>query len=381
MNDRCLPYCFYNPVRIHFCFRLIQERIRHIVGQQEQRIGLFYGRNAMKRAGVIDSIKKSLPHAHFVEYNNIAPNPDINDILSFINNRWEPVDLCIAVGGGSVIDFTKTVAFVFAQDCQLEELLELSKSEKKCVPGIPLIAVPTTSGTGSEVTPWATIWDRRGKKKYSLNHEFMFPRHAVIDPALALTLPRMITAYTCFDALSHAIEAFWSKNANPISDEYALRAVALIMNTFFNLIRDITSEKARCNMAEASLYAGLAFSNTKTTAVHAVSYPMTIRFGIPHGMACALILGEFVLFNSSIIAPSKRDRLLKAAGVKDVVSLSQQLINMKIEAELPCTLSQAGIPNEEIGVILEDGFHADRVGNNPRKLTVEALKRILEHIA
>ena len=379
MNDEEGKFRYYNPVKISFGADIYLDELQKIIGNQPAKIRLFYGRSAMKEIGAIEKIKRALNECQIREYGDISPNPDIHDIKrASSDGRQEEIDWIIAIGGGSVIDFGKSVAFLSRQQHSIEEFLE--KSVDNSNPGVPFIAIPTTSGTGSEVTPWATIWDNQRKKKHSLAHEQMFPKYAIIDPQLTLSLPDRITAYTAFDALSHALEAFWSKYSNPVSDLFAVKSISLVMNNFAKLISDLQSLELRSMLAKASLYAGLAFSNTKTTAVHAVSYPMTLYYGIPHGIACSLTLREFLMFNKDYISPEKLEHLLDVLGYADVNELKRKLDELTKKAHLPTSLKEAGIPREGIEVILEEGFHPERVSNNPRKLTKTELKHILEGI-
>ena len=383
MNNSDLQFRYHNPVKISFGADIYLDELQKIIGNQSAKIWLFYGRNAMKEIGAIENIKKALSGCQIKEYGNIPPNPDIQDIkIASLNPNRSGMPLCchwiIAIGGGSVIDFGKSVAFLSRQQHSIEEFLE--KSVDNSNPGVPFIAIPTTSGTGSEVTPWATIWDNQQKKKYSLAHEQMFPEYAIIDPQLTLSLPAKVTAYTAFDALSHALEAFWSKFSNPISDLFAIKSISLVMNNLAELMSNLQNLELRSRLAKASLYAGLAFSNTKTTAVHAVSYPMTLYYGIPHGIACSLTLGEFLMFNKNYIKSDKLENLLDVLGYADVNEMKHGLDELAKEVHIPISLKEAGIPKEGIEVILEEGFHPERVTNNPRELTKTKLKNILEGI-
>ena len=383
MNDKEGKFKYYNPVRISFGADIYLGELQKIIGNQPAKIWLFYGRSAMKEIGAIESIKNALSGCQIREYGNISPNPDIQDIKrASLNPNRSGMPLCchwiIAIGGGSVIDFGKSVAFLSHQQHSIEEFLE--KRIDKPNPGVPFIAIPTTSGTGSEVTPWATIWDNQRKKKHSLAHEQMFPEYAIIDPQLTLSLPAKVTAYTAFDALSHAFEAFWSKFSNPVSDLFAVKSISLVINNLSELMHDLHNLELRSKLAKASLYAGLAFSNTKTTAVHAVSYPMTLYYGVPHGIACSLTLREFLIFNKDYIGPEKLDYLLDVLGCADVNELKRKLDELTKEVHIPTFLKEAGIPKEGIEVILEEGFHPERVINNPREFTKIELRQILERI-
>ena len=379
MDNQEVKFRYHNSVKISFGAGIYSDELQRIIGNQSLKIGLFYGCSAMKKIGAIENIKRVLSGCQIIEYGNISPNPDIQDIKSALSNQnQKEINWIIAIGGGSVLDFGKSVAFLLCQQHEIEAFLE--KSVDNPNPGLPFIAIPTTSGTGSEVTPWATIWDNQRKKKHSLAHELMFPNYAIIDPQLTLRLPAKITAYTAFDALSHALEAFWSKFSNPVSDLFAINSITLVMYNLSELMSDLQNLELRSKLAKASLYAGLAFSNTKTTAVHAVSYPMTLHYSVPHGIACSLTLGELLMFNKDYINKEKLAHLLDFLGYADVNELKRKFDELAKEAHLPTSLKEAGIPREGIEVILEEGFHPERVTNNPRELTKIELRQILEGI-
>lgn len=371
-------FTYHNPVHIHFGVNLVREALMQILGSTEARVGLFYGRSAMKKLGAIDTIREALSNCQIREYGDISPNPDIRDIEAVLDTV-EGIDWVIGIGGGSVLDMAKSVAFMARQKESLRAFLTHQNVKPPC-PGLPFIAIPTTSGTGSEVTPWATVWDKQENKKFSLSHREMFADYAIVDPSLTIGLPAYITAYTGYDALAHALEAFWSRYANPVSDLFAVEAIRLVMQHLGPVIEDLSNLEHRIGLARASLYAGLAFSNTKTTAVHAISYPMTLHFGVPHGVACSLTLAEFWRYNLDAIDPAKVARLLAAVDVKDPEAFAPRLKALAHQIGLPVILAQAGIPRDGIEVILDEGFHPERVVNNPRQLTREDLREILERI-
>ena len=153
-----------------------------------------------------------------------------------------------------------------------------------------LIAIPTTAGTGSEVTPWATIWDQAAGQKYSLHQECTWPEAAVIDADLMISLPAGATLASGLDALSHALEAIWNVNRNPVSMSLAVQSARRTLATLPALMRDLHNPQLRSDMAEAALLAGLAFSNTKTALAHSLSYDITLQHGVPHGIACSFSL-------------------------------------------------------------------------------------------
>jgi phosphonate metabolism-associated iron-containing alcohol dehydrogenase len=376
--DNNVTFAYHNPVHIRFGPGSYREALGQILGSTAARVALFYGRGAMRELGAIDAIRQALPYCQTQEYGSISPNPDVRDVNAVLQT-WPETDWVIGIGGGSVLDFAKSVAFMAGQRERLRAFLT-HQNAIPSRPGLPFIAIPTTSGTGSEVTPWATVWDFQENKKYSLSDPRMFPRHAIVDPSLTLSLPPYVTAYTGFDALSHALEAFWSRYANPVSDLYAVEAIRLSLAHLGPVMDDLRSVEHRGALARASLYAGIAFSNTKTAAVHAVSYPMTLHYRVPHGVACSLTLAELWQYNLNAIDPAKVARLLAAVGEKDPEALAGRLKALAQQIDLPITLAQAGIPREGIDVILDEGFHPERVANNPRQLSRADLRKILERI-
>lgn len=245
----------------------------------------------------------------------VLPNPDVAELARTYEDFWRDhadVEVIVAVGGGSAIDTAK--ALMVADDSgQFGALIAGLAGERAFIPTRfkTLIAVPTTAGTGSEVTPWATIWDRGQQKKYSLHLPQTWPSVAVIDPELMLSLPASVTLQSGLDALSHALESIWNVNANPMSDTFAVSAVSNILDVLPRLMRDLGNVALRGRMALAALKAGMAFSNTKTALAHSISYEMTLRYGLPHGIACSFPLP--MVLARAIGRRADRDAVLEQA--------------------------------------------------------------------
>jgi phosphonate metabolism-associated iron-containing alcohol dehydrogenase len=223
---------------------------------------------------------------------DVRPNPDcahLGEQCARFSLLRRPPEVIVALGGGSVIDSAKVFA---AAEGEFERVLNFLQTGAgaEALGTTALIAVPTTAGTGSEVTSWATVWDSATGKKYSLARPSLYPRFAVIDPSLMLGKPRQLTVSTGLDALSHALESLWNVNANPVSKTYAVAAAREIMAVLPAVADDLANLELRARMATAALLAGLAFSNTKTAIAHSVSYPITLRHNVPHGIACSFSL-------------------------------------------------------------------------------------------
>lgn len=348
---------YHNPVEIHYVpYSLLETLVGIIEPNQNKKVTLIFGQHSARASGIIDKIKTKLSLCHVTELGGVIPNPSLKDIEKIREIQAKNDEWVVGIGGGSVLDTAKIY----------------SASRKR-----HFVAIPTTSGTGSEVTPWATVWDFDSKEKKSFVSGY--PEYAIIDPTLTLSLPIRETAYTGFDALSHALESYWSIHANPISDMYALKAIGLIFSNLYLVCYHPEDMKYRSAMSLASLYAGLAFSNTKTTAVHSVSYPMTLHYEIPHGIACSLLLPSFCRYNLDNVSPEKIQKLSEQLKIP-YGRIPYEIYRLSTRLGLPKSLKEAGIPEEGIEIITQEGFHPDRVHNNPRELTKPALRSILEDI-
>ena len=222
---------------------------------------------------------------------DVAPNPDCRRLAHQVARFADrpQVKTIVAIGGGSVIDSAKVFAAAGGNFANVMTYLSTG-SGTEALTAIPLIAVPTTAGTGSEVTCWATVWDEAKGKKYSLAQPALYPTHAIVDPTLMLGKPRQLTLSTGLDALSHALESIWNVSVNPVSMTYAVAAAREILEVLPLVCERPTDMSLRSRMAQAALFSGLAFSNTKTALAHSLSYPLTLRHDVQHGIACSFTL-------------------------------------------------------------------------------------------
>ena len=226
------------------------------------------------------------PEAIFDNFNTNPTFDDCNRVIQFCQEKV--FDGVIAIGGGSTMDLAKVaVAHICLELTNIYDLISFNNNYSKTIPSIFL---PTTHGTASEVTMWGTIWNMDEKKKYSISHPSLYPSIAILDGKLTLTLSLDISIITMMDALSHCFESIWNKNKNPISTNYAIEAISLILKNSEGLIQNLLDLEVRNNLLIAANKAGLAFSNTKTAAAHSISYPLTAYFNIPHGIASSFAL-------------------------------------------------------------------------------------------
>ena len=285
-----MPFRYHNPVAIRGGPGALGELPEALAGRSAVLVTF----PEAQGLGLVERIRGILGPALAGVIDRIEPNPDVSYLAAMYERFWREhagVDALVAVGGGSAIDTAKAL-MVGTASGRFDDLIALLATGKRFTPDRvkALIAVPTTAGTGSEVTPWATIWDKAASKKHSLHLPETWPEAAIVDPDLMATLPASVTLQSGLDALSHSLEAVWNVNANPISDVYAIAAAREVMATLPALLANRGDRQLRARMALAALKAGLAFSNTKTALAHSISYEMTLRFGLPHGIACSFTL-------------------------------------------------------------------------------------------
>lgn len=289
----------------------------------------------------------------------------------------------IGLGGGSTLDTAKAVAMLAKNQGKVADYVGLDRVPH---PGLPTVMIPTTAGTGSEVTFTAVFTDRKSKTKGGINSRFLYPSAALLDPELTLGLPPEVTAQTGMDALTHAMEAFTSNQANPISDLVALKAVSLIGLSLRRAVQKGSDIQARENMLLASLLAGLALANAGVTAVHAMAYPLGAFFNIPHGLANAVLLPYVLEFNrrscperfarmGAIMSRSVTTSTIEQ-GAKHCV---QKVIRLSRAIGIPEKLSDLKIPKKAIPQMASAALKVARpIGNNPRPIAEQDIIGLYE---
>lgn len=304
--------------------------------------------NSFCKNGVADEFLR-LGGGKIVEiFSDIRPNPttdNVNDCVRLM--REVDADFAVALGGGSPMDCCKAACAIARGDDNIEpyhsSLKPISAKE-----AIPMIAVTTTSGTASEVTNISVLTDINQNLKQPMNDPAMYPKIAVIDPELTLTVPPQVTASTGLDVLSHAIESYWSTLNQPICSACSIYAARLVFQWLEKAYTEPENLTAREKMAEASIVAGVAFSHPRTTGSHACSFPLTNIYGIPHGEACAFTLDYFVKFNAKHADSDGRlDVLAKDCGFDSAYEMADEISAMKKRMGMRSRLSEIGCTSDE----------------------------------
>ncbi len=310
------------------------------------------------------------------------PEPNLSDEGAAVA-REKGCDLVVGVGGGSSLDVAKAAAMLATNDGRAEDYIGL---ETVPVAGIPTVMIPTTAGTGSEVTFTAVFTMREKKKKGGINSRFLYPDLALLDPELTMTLPPHPTATTGMDALTHAIEAFTSSQSNPMSDLVARQAIALVGTNLKQAVEHGDELGARSNMLLGSLMGGLALASAGVGACHALAYPLGAFFDVPHGLANAVLLPYVMDYNlsgaeakyadvASLMGGDEAERFQHtpaAAGMEMVRKLSAGV-------GIPQRLAELNVPESAIEEMADMAMTVERpLANNPREVTKEDAMKIYQ---
>lgn len=331
---------------------------------------------ALVKSGTVELALAQLGERTYEIFDRVLPDPEIaivEDCMRVYRDGGH--DGLIGLGGGSAIDIAKSVAAYAGY------LFGIDLVPRK---GPPLIAIPTTAGTGSEVTNVAILSDKVAQLKKGIISDYLLPDVALVSPQMTLTCPRSVTAASGVDALVHAIESYLSLNASAITDSLAIGAIKLIVRALPKAYANPSNLQAREDMATASLMAGMAFGNAGVGAVHALAYPLGARYNIAHGVSNALLLPHVMHWNKMACFERMQD-IAEAMGVKTAHLSVTQAADKAVEAmtelcaavEIPSDLRSFGVPEEAIATMAVEAAGIERLmRNNPRKLSAADIEKI-----
>lgn len=314
-------------------------------------------------------------------FSNILAEPSLGDFNEILKVAREfGADSVVGIGGGSVLDVAKLVAAFVGSDQKAEDCFGTGFINKK---GLWLACLPTTAGTGSEVSPNAILLDERDKLKKGIVSPYLLADVAYVDPALTMTVPSKVTADTGMDALTHCIEAYTNKFAHPAVDIYAIQGIRLIAANLLRAVKDGNDVEAREALALGSLYGGLVLGPVNTAAVHALSYPLGGEFHIPHGLSNAILLPSVMKFNRPANL-KKYAEVAVACGApvgKDDDETAQNGVDFICELSkavgIPQKLTDLNIPQSAVDGMAKAAMEVQRLlKNNPREVTEQDAKDI-----
>lgn len=304
---------------------------------------------------------------------DVEPNPSIQNVdTCAAAAKNADVDCILALGGGSAMDCGKAVAASIACNLDGAALLAGGRIDK----ALPIIAIPTTAGTGSEVTAGAVLSDKIRGVKGAIFSPVLFPKLAVVDSELTHTCPPAVTASSGIDALMHALDAMCSVKSNPVTDALAVKAARMALHNLTRAYADGTDKKAREGMAMASVIAGLAFSQTGTTGSHACSYILTAKYHMPHGEACAFTADSWFRINARV--RPELDDFASELGFDDANGLADEINRLKRHMGMRMTLQQADIDVADLDEIVQVSMASGNMANNIARINEDDLRMLFK---
>jgi alcohol dehydrogenase len=335
-------------------------------------------------AGIDQQIREALKNADIAvdTFDQVIPDPDIACAAACIDMaRKGGYDLIVGLGGGSPMDVAAAASVMCTNPGAVQDYLGINLVK---TPGTPTILIPTTSGTGAEVTPNAIFTDTDAQLKKAVVSPYIFPRVVILDPMLTVSMPASVTSSSGIDALTHAIECYTSNKATIMSDLFAKDAIIRIGRSLRTAVADGNNLEARYDMAIGSLYGGLAITNAGVTAVHAMAYPLGGQFGVAHGVANGLLLPYVMEFNAMGSIPRFADvarfmgeKIDHLTALNQAYQAAEAVKDLYRDLKIPQSLTELGVPKDAIPQMAEAAMQVTRLmDNNPRQMTADDVAKI-----
>lgn len=348
--------------------------------QNAARVLLISGPH-LNKMGVVGRLRDSIVSAGAAceTFTDVEANPSMETVeKAAAAYRAFGADAIVAIGGGSPMDVAKAVGVVVTYGGSIAQYEGVGT-----VPGpiVPLIAIPTTAGTGSEVTTFSVITDHSRNYKLTVGSQYLIPRCALLDPELLTTTPAGVAAACGMDALVHALEAYLSRAASPFSDAMAEKALALIGRSLRAFVADRANLEAASDMLAGSLFAGIAFSWARLGNVHAMAHPLGGFFNVPHGVANAILLPVVVDYNAIADHDGKYETIYRAVAASPKAEFSQEMLadelrRLAARIGIPATLAEVGVDAEKIPEMAADAMKSGNIYVNPRTSTQKDIEQL-----
>ena len=368
-------FVWRNPTRIVYgvgSLETLADEVRGIAGDGAN-VFLVTGRSFLRERGILRQVLDDLAGFSVTLHDRANPFPSPADADAAARHcRESEADVVVAIGGGSALDLAKAAAILATQDGASRDYMGGGASFENR--GLPFIAVPTTSGSSSEVTSGAALWDWEVKNHFGLSSPTMFPDVAIVDPNLAMTMDRNLTANTGMDAFTSAFESYWNVNSEPISDALALEVIRIYsQNLVRSAIQGDMESRAAC--ALAATMSGVGYSNSPPNACHGIGSPLTLFWNVDHGQAVGITLASLLRWNARAIA-HKMPALLSALGAESVDAACDKITEIMERCGLHTRLSGLGVGRDDIALIVEHS-RWERLGFMPEPMTEEELGEML----
>ena len=346
------------------------------VAGNKSRVFLVTGRHSLRARGILQRIINDigLPRVTLFDDTPPFPSPEaVDDALT--QCRESASDVVVAVGGGSAMDLAKVVAILTPHEGSALDYATGRRAIRGR--GLPFVAAPTTSGSSSEVTSGASLWDIEGKRSMGISSPLMFPTVAVVDPQLTMSMSKRLAAASGMDAFTSAFESYWSLESEPLSDAICLRVIAdYTVNLERSCLQGDIDSRSVC--ALAATMSGIAYSNSHPNVCHAVGIPLTLFWGAEHGQAVGVTLSSFLKWNAPAIE-HKMPALLAAMNVEDLDAAAARIEQIMSRCGLKTKISALGVKPEDMDTLI-DNIRWDRTSVLPRPLEREDARALLENL-
>ena len=382
MTSSLTSFSYHNPTAIEFGWGALA-RLPDLVKSVGGRRALVVGDPGVAQAGLVNRVVAALGEAIPVTtFTDVESDPDARSVDAGVQlARSRECDVIIGIGGGSAMDVAKVIGVMLTNPGNIRDYNGMGKIGK---PGAPVIAIPTTSGTGSELTIWSVLSDKEKKTKFGVGSILNCARVALLDPELTMSLPPAITAATGIDALTHALESYVNTATQPISEAMSEQSMALIARSLRLAVAQPGNKEARADMLLASTIAAMAFNSTRLGLAHAFAMPLGSRFHIPHGLANAIMLPGVMRFNlpgnvakfariAQIFGERTEGLSLREAAERSVMAIRQLQADVGITAKL----GDFGMTEADLHEVAAESMLSGNVAVNPRKPTLDDMKALL----
>ncbi|MDO8771107.1 MAG: iron-containing alcohol dehydrogenase [Burkholderiaceae bacterium] len=376
-------FSYHIPTAIEFGWGSLTRLAGLVKGLNGTR-ALVVGDPGVLKAGLVERVAGELAAAGIpvVTFTDVESDPDARSVDSGVQlAKSKECDIVVGVGGGSALDVAKVIGLMLTNPGNIRDYAGVDKVER---PGVPVIAIPTTSGTGSEMTIWSVLSDKEKKTKFGVGSVLNCARVALLDPELTLSLPPTITAATGMDALTHALESYVNKATQPISEAMSEQSMTLIARSLRVAVAQPDNAHARADMLLASTLAAMAFNSTRLGLVHAFAMPLGSRFHIPHGLVNAIMLPVVMRYNlpgnlgkfariAEIFGEPVAGLSLRDAAERSVAAVE----SLKADVGITAKLGQFGMTEADLDGVADEALLSGNVPVNPRQPTREDMKSLL----
>ena len=379
MSDQFVTsFVWRNPTKIVYGIgklEMLSDEVRGIAGGGAN-VFLVTGRSFLRERGILQQVLDDLDDFSVTLHDRANPFPSPADADAAAQHCSESeANVVVAIGGGSALDLAKAAAILATQDGSSSDYASGGRSFSNA--GLPFIAVPTTSGSSSEVTSGSALWDWNVKSHFGLSSPMMFPDVAIVDPKLAMTMDQNLAANTGMDAFTSAFESYWNVNSEPMSDALALEVIRIYsQNLVRSAIQGDMESRAAC--ALAATMSGVGYSNSPPNACHGIGSPLTLFWNVEHGQAVGISLAPLLRWNARAIA-HKMPALLSALGVEDTNAACTKITEIMERCGLHTRLSGLGVGRGDISLIVEHS-RWERLGFMPEPMTEDELGEMLVEI-